>query len=91
MQLAVQSISPLGLGGLGLGLDDTIILNNELSIKPPLCKIDDLELLDWLSHFGRLNKYPLFTKRFILQRVPEEVRIRGRLGLDDLASLLEPL
>ena len=25
LQLAVQSISPLGLGGLGLGLDNTII------------------------------------------------------------------
>ena len=64
---------------------------NRLSINPALCKINDLKLLDWLSHFGELNKYLLFTKRFILQRVPEEVRIRGRLGLDDLASLLEPL
>lgn len=45
---------------------------NRLSINPSLCKIDDLELLDWLSHFGGLNKYLLFTKRFILQRVPRK-------------------
>ncbi len=64
---------------------------NRLSINPTLCKIDDLELLDWLSHFGGLNKYLLFTKRFILQRVPEKVRIRGKLGLADLASLLGAL